>query len=379
MTLPKIIKYLIFTFIISTLFGIVTYFMLSNRHQAIVKTKTLHALGILDKNWKIKANERHYKMVSPTFLIDGIYKSMEGPKSSRYIQLSTDDAVLWIKGFDVKAIDSQTNEEISNDFICHMNVDINDVNYYSNFNLKNRIGLQYPRLTSLSNGFESFDFPEGYGVPIKGNEYLSITTQALNHNYSKIFKKIKHQVTIKYESANSKQKPLLSKTVYIQLPYDKKNPYKSPLDPASNQCIPVETKNHSYVDKEGNSLSGHWIIPTGIQTYRSNIDEQLNIKDSLRLHFSAIHVHPFASSISLVDKTTNTTLFKSAISNYKDKIGLIKVEPFSSVAGIWLYKEHKYELVLETNNTSSTNQDMMGSMFLFFYDEELDSVLKTAF
>ena len=196
--------------------------MLSNRHQAIVKTKTLHALGILDKNWKIKANERHYKMVSPTFLIDGIYKSMEGPKSSRYIQLSTDDAVLWIKGFDVKATDSQTNEEISNDFICHMNVDINDVNYYSNFNLKNRIGLQYPRLTSLSNGFESFDFPEGYGVPIKGNEYLSITTQALNHNYSKIFKKIKHQVTIKYESANSKQKPLLSKTVYIQLPYDKK-------------------------------------------------------------------------------------------------------------------------------------------------------------
>ena len=90
-------------------------------------------------------------------------------------------------------------------------------------------------------------------------------------------------------------------------------------------------------------------------------------------------MHPFASSISLVDKTTNTTLFKSAISNYKDKIGLIKVEPFSSVAGIWLYKEHKYELVLETNNTSSTNQDMMGSMFLFFYDEELDSVLKTAF
>ena len=353
--------------------------MLSNRHQAIVKTKTLHALGILDKNWKIKANERHYKMVSPTFLIDGIYKSMEGPKSSRYIQLSTDDAVLWIKGFDVKAIDSQTNEEISNDFICHMNVDINDVNYYSNFNLKNRIGLQYPRLTSLSNGFESFDFPEGYGVPIKGNEYLSITTQALNHNYSKIFKKIKHQVTIKYESANSKQKPLLSKTVYIQLPYDKKNPYKSPLDPASNQCIPVETKNHSYVDKEGNSLSGHWIIPTGIQTYRSNIDEQLNIKDSLRLHFSAIHVHPFASSISLVDKTTNTTLFKSAISNYKDKIGLIKVEPFSSVAGIWLYKNHHYELVLETNNTSTINQDMMGSMFLFFYDEELDSVLKTAF
>ena len=29
-----------------------------------------------------------YQMESPTFLIDGIYKSMEGPKASRYVQLN---------------------------------------------------------------------------------------------------------------------------------------------------------------------------------------------------------------------------------------------------------------------------------------------------
>ena len=314
-------------------------------------------------------------MLSPTFIIDAIYKSMEGPKSSRYIQLSQNDEMLWITGFDVKALDAKTNEVISNDFICHMNVDLNDISYYGNWNLNDRIGKQYPRLTSLSNGFVSFDFPKGFGVPIKGNEHLFITTQALNHNQKPVLKKIKHLVTVKNEKYNGTQKPLMSKTVFIQLPYNKQDPFKSPLDPSSNQCIPVETKNHSYMDKNGNMLSGHWVIPKGKKTYRSSITEQLNIKDSLRLHFSAIHVHPFATSIALYNNTTKQTIFKSKITNYNNKIGLIKVQPFSSIKGEWLYTDNDYELILETNNTSENIQDMMGSMFLFFYDEELKNKL----
>lgn len=373
---PKIYKYLAFTFIISSLFGITTYFLLSKRHKAIVKTTVLHTLGIVDSKWNIDEEQQEYKMLSPTFLIDGIYKSMEGPKSSRYIQLNQNDNLLWITGFDVKAVDAETNKEISKDFICHMNVDLNDSNYYTAFGLQDRIGKQYPRLTSLSNGFESFNFPNGYGVPIKGNEFLYITTQALNHNQPKVFKKIKHLITVQHENYNGSQKPLMSKTVFIQLPYNKENPFKSPSDPGSNQCIPVETKNHSYMDKNGNTLSGHWVVPVGKNTYKSSITDQLQIKDSLRLHFSAIHVHPFATSISLKDKTTNSTIFKSAISNYTDKIGLIKVEPFSSEEGVWMFANHEYELILETNNTSTADQDMMGSMFLFFYDKELDEKLE---
>jgi len=335
---------------------------------------------LVDSDWTIENEQQHYKMLSPTLLVDGIYKSMEGPKSSRYIQLSNTDELLWITGFDIKAIDEETERETSKDFICHMNVDLNDVHYYSNFNLEKRIGQQYPRLTSLSSGFESFNFPKGYGVPVKGNEFLYITTQALNLNQANIFKKIKHLVTIEHEKYNGNQKPLMSKTVFIQLPFDKENPFKTPLSPGSNQCIPVETRNHCYTDSEGNMLSGHWIVPRGKFTYRSSINEQLQLQDSLRLHFSAIHVHPFASSISLYDATTGTTLFTSTIENYNGKTGLVKVEPFSSEKGIWLYPDHQYELVMEANNTSTVNQDMMGSMFLFFYDKEMDEQLtKTVF
>lgn len=148
------------------------YAQLSNRHKAIVKTYLLHATGILDSDWVVESKTNTYKMISPSFYIDGIYKSMEGPKATNYVQLTTDSTLVWITSFEVKALDSKTKQQISNDFICHMNVDFNDVNYYTNLGLKDRIGQQYPRMTSLSHGLEKFALPKGYGIPMKGNDYL---------------------------------------------------------------------------------------------------------------------------------------------------------------------------------------------------------------
>jgi hypothetical protein len=222
---------------------------------------------------------------------------------------------------------------------------------------------------------EDFSFPEGYGVPMKGNELLYVTTESLNHNLPDANLWIRHEVDINYSKAKH-LKPLMSRTAFIMLPYDKFDPYKEPTDPGTNQCIPVETKNHSYDDGKGNKRSGHWVVPMGMHTYRSDINQQLQIQDSLRLHAAALHVHPFATQISLYDKTTQHYIFSSKIVNHKKNIGLTSIEPFSSSAGIWLYKNHEYEIVLEVNNTSAINQDMMGSMFLFFYDKELDSMLQ---
>ena len=65
-------------------------------------------------------------------------------------------------------------------------------------------------------------------------------------------------------------------------------------------------------------------------------------------------------------------IFNCKVTNLKNRIGLSKIETFSSDDGVWLYQNHEYELILTTNNTSKINQDMMGSMFLFFYDKELN-------
>ncbi|WP_158626871.1 hypothetical protein [Flavobacterium sp. GT3R68] len=372
----KIYKYIGVATLLACIGSGIWYAQLPNRHKAIVKTQFLYATRLVDSKWLVNNDTKTYRMISPDFYIDGIYKSMEGPKSSNYVQLSQDSAVLWITGFKVKALNSKTGKRISNDFICHTNVDFNDVKYYSNFHLENRIGKQYPRMTSLSHGLENFKFPKGFGIPMKGNDLLYVTTQSLNHNLPDANYLIKHEVTIEYSNESSAIKPLMSKTVFVQLPYDKVDPYKSPLDPGKDFCIPVETKNHSYEDGKGNVLSGHWVIPVGKNTYRSSIDNQIQIKDSLRLHAAAIHVHPFATAITLFDNTTKTAIFTSHIINHKGKIGLASIEVFNSETGIWLYQNHQYELVLDVNNTSKGSQDMMGSMFLFFYDQELDQKIQ---
>lgn len=91
------------------------------------------------------------------------------------------------------------------------------------------------------------------------------------------------------------------------------------------------------------------------------------------LHFAAPHVHPYATAIGIYDQTEKKLLFSCKIINHKKNIGLTKINTFSSQNGIWLYPNHNYEMQIEVNNTSNEEQDMMGSMFLFFYDEELDN------
>lgn len=350
------------------------YWQLGARHKAIIKTTMLHKLRLVDSNWNVQNDTAVYHMVSPDFLIDGIYKSMEGPKASNYVQLSQDSTLLWLTGFHVRALESKMLQPVSNDYICHTNVDFNDVAYYTNFGLEKRIGTQYPRMTSLSHGMEHFEFPKGYGVPMKGNDLLYVTTQSLNHNKKDDNFLIKHQVDIVY-SREKNIKPLMARTAFVMLPFDARDPYKEPTDPGTDQCIPVETKNHTYADANGNMLSGHWVVPTGKNTYQSDVNSQLQIRDSLRLHAAAIHVHPFAKRIALRDKTSGKDIFSSAVTNHKKSIGLDKIEPFSSEEGIWLYSNHDYEIVLDVDNTTAVEQDMMGSMFLFFYDKELDGIL----
>ena len=373
MPIPKILKFAAVAFL-TACFGLaITYTQLPRRHKAIVKTQFLHRSGLLENDWKADEQEGSYSMISPVFWIDGIYTSMEGPKALNYVRLSDKPGIVFLKSFSVRAMDAETGKPISNDFICHTNVDFNDARYFGYFGLNDRIGKQYPRMTSLSHGQENFAFPFGYGVPMPADDWLFVTTQTLNHNRPDIDMKVRHRVDMRF--TENKLRPLMSRTAFIRLPYDKRNPYKEPTDPGANQCIPVETKNHSYDDGKGNMLSGHWVIPPGRKLYRSDVSDQLQIKDSLRLHAAAIHVHPFAEWIELRDKTTGKTVFRSEIENHAARTGLKRVASFSSEDGIWLFAKDQYEIVLGTNNTTSVDQDMMGSMFLFFYDAELDARL----
>ncbi|WP_282136624.1 hypothetical protein [Seonamhaeicola maritimus] len=90
------------------------------------------------------------------------------------------------------------------------------------------------------------------------------------------------------------------------------------------------------------------------------------------LHQITPHLHPFAKQFILKDITNNQIIYNCEVKNHSGKIGLSKTPEFSSSKGLKMYPSHEYELILTTNNTTSEPQDMMASMFLFFYDQEMD-------
>lgn len=374
----KILKYTLLFIVLSTIVGGIYYLKLPNRHKAIIKTYLYHGFGIVDERWNIQSNDTSIRLVTPTLVIDNIYKSMEGPKAVRSFQLDdTRDELVWLTSFETRALSTNEVDQMSNDYICHTNIDLFEGEHYSRWQLNERIGKQYPRLTSMSNGIESYEFPEGFGFPVFTNENLRLATQSLNHNIVGDPFTIKHEVNLGFKTHSDTMKPLMSKTVFVMLPYDAENPFEGPTDTNPNLCLPVETKNHSYTNAEGQSLSGHWVIFPGKDTYRYDITHQLQLTDSTTMHSIASHLHPFAERLTLRDKTADSILFSSIAENYTDKIGLKEVTFFSSMEGIMLYPDHNYELILETNNTTKVNQDMMASMFIFLYDKEMHEKIKT--
>ena len=376
MTLKKWHKITLLILFSFATIGLIYYFNLSNRHKAIVKTRALHALNIIDSNWDKTVTENELKLESPSLLIDGIYKSMEGPKATQffYLDYSKQD-LMWMTGFEVKAKGAKNDTSISNDFICHMNIDYIEQEHHGRWNLLHRINRQYPRAISLSHGVESVMFPKGYGFPFFSDEQFFITTQSLNHNIEDAFFQVKHDVEINY-SKDKTIKPLYPKTIFMMLPFNFENLDDLKNKTLENSCIPVETKNHTYFNKNGQALSGHWKLFQGEQKITNNATEQLAIKDTMRLQQITPHLHPLAKNFILKDVTANKVIYNCEVINHDSKIGLTKTPTLSSEEGILIYPTHDYELTLITNNTTDDIQDMMASMFLFFYDEEMDQKVK---
>ncbi|TWO31815.1 hypothetical protein E1J38_012110 [Seonamhaeicola sediminis] len=375
--MKKTYKIFLIILLIFSIVGLIYYFNLSNRHKAIVKTRTLHFLKLIDSDWNKTNEDNKLGFESPSLLIDGIYKSMEGPKAMQYFNIEpNNDSLFWMTGFKVKAKHTKSDTPISNDFICHMNINYIDQEHHGRWNLLNRINSQYPRLISLSHGIESINFPNGYGFPFWGNETFFMVTQSLNHNIKDSVFQIKHDISINYSKSDN-IKPLMPKTIYMMLPFDINNRDASYNESNANSCIPVETKNHVYTNEDGQYFSGHWKIFPGTKTFKSNVTTQLAIKDTVSLHHITPHLHPFAKEFVLRDITTNNIIYKCKVKNHTNRIGLTSTPSFSSKEGVLMYPEHEYQIELITNNTSNKTQDMMASMFLFFYDSEMDTKIKS--
>ncbi|MBT6029159.1 MAG: hypothetical protein HOH13_02550 [Crocinitomicaceae bacterium] len=318
-------------------------------------------------------------LTSPKFLVDTLYPSMTGPAATHYFNLehSFGAKINWLLGYSTYVISSEGNI-LSDDFLCHNNLDYNAAAYYHHWGLKGRAESLVPRLATLTQGQTAIQFPKGYGIPLKSTQVLSATTQVLNVTDKKINQEIYHKIELDYTSnknLNPHLKPLFQQSVMVLVEVDT-NKLAEKIRQPDVDCLPVLTTiNALNVCRSGEVFTGHWVLPEGKDTIVRDVTNLLNLPFSTSLHYASVHVHPHCVSLELIDRSTGKSIFKSRINNDSKQSRMYHIEAFSSEEGIKLFQDHSYELVCITDHQLKEKRDMMAVMLLYLRDYELEEKL----
>lgn len=321
---------------------------------------------------------RSKTVLSKVYDVDRKYKSMMGPSSRQDVQLGDPERpeLMWITGYKAVMVGADGETPMAQEFMCHSNLDIDTGAH------RQAVGASYgfnPRLFTLSQGQFEVDFPPGFGIPVLSTESLALTTQVLNHNLEGEAFKVRHKVSLEFvrDAEAGEMVPLFPVGAYGLALLEGDNGYYGISSPDEEEhgpgCLPgSNASSHVYSDPLGRQFTGHWVVKPGREVNRTLVTRLMQIPYDTTAHYIAVHLHPFAESLELRDLTADKSLFKSAVENFEDKIGLDRVDYFSSVEGIELFKDHEYEIVSVYNNTTDEDQDSMAVMYLYLRDQVFD-------
>jgi len=319
------------------------------------------------------------RFLSKTYLIDRKYKSMMGPQSSQtvYLLRTASPELLWVTGFKAVMVGADGEAPISQEFMCHSNLDI-DMNIHQRvFGLDRETPA---RMFTLSQGQQEIAFPEGFGIPVVSTEPFALATQVLNHNIENQSFEVKHKVTVQFlrdRDLKAPIKPLLQVSAQGLVLLEGRDGYFGIQEPAAPTqgpgCLPGETASTSggiYTDGFGRRFTGHWQVKPGREVNRTNVTRFLNLPFDTTVHYIAVHLHPFAESLELRDLTAGVSVFSSRARAPEGRIGLEHVDYLSSAEGLPLLKSHEYEMVSVYDNTTAESQDSMAVMYMYVLDKE---------
>ncbi|HUJ15252.1 MAG TPA: hypothetical protein VL284_15805 [Thermoanaerobaculia bacterium] len=342
-------------------------------------------------------------VLSPVYPIAKKYRSMEGPSAVQTVYLGdrTKPELVWLTAIRTEVVGADGKTPMPSELMCHMNVDIDPTRHKALFNLT-RFPAQ--RLMTISQGMRvasgAFEarVPDGFAFPMASNEPLYVFTQVLNLNIEHPKNlKVRHRVTFEFvRDRDLKQRPVALFNLGISgmvqmagnpLALTSMSSVAAGLPPASASsegaaathgasCLIGQRAPNAggmsadYVDPNGRHFTGHWVVPPGKQVNASDVTWFMNLPYDIKLHYVAVHLHPFAQSLTLRDTTTGTDVFKATATNPKHRIGLEHVDDMVSLPGVELYKAHKYELVSVYDNPTKHNVDSMASMYFGAEDPE---------
>lgn len=322
---------------------------------------------------------------SNTLMINGIAKSMSGDLDAIDAQIDwINEDLVWLTGASVQVISENEDIAASDEFLCH-----SLVNLHRNNTLPWKVLTKGTdkRLFTFSQGVSQVNFPEGFAIPILASTKLNLGNQVLNLTKPDLKSKVEFQIDINYLKIGSQCK---TPTVLYQQPvfvtkhtggpigaYNAqgsllRNNTSSPVhfyDTSFAHCgITYDEGYNPYGDNYGRKFTGHWsVAEDSLEVIATNVTPMLDLKKNTKIHTISMHVHPHAHSLELIDKTTNTSLYRGMV-HYanQDLRRIISLDYYNSKEGIELFKDHEYQLVSTyINPKEETGITAMATLFLY--------------
>jgi len=323
-------------------------------------------------------------IISPVYTMDRKYKSMKGPYSVTKFTLgdTKDVELLWITSMSAKVISEDGKKVLSDEFMCHANLDFTSRKQQLLF--RNARRGPYNRLVTLAQGQTEIRLPKGFGIPVLSTTPLELTTQVLNHNETENLPiKVRQKVTTEYIRNRDLDEPLTplyrQDGAYVLVSMTGESAIFNVSDPLDvhdgASCLPGENAGTDiYKDKYGRLFSGHWVVKPGKEINHTVVTEKMALPYDTKIHAVGVHLHPFAESISLKDLTTNKVIYESRPTQKSSGIGLSSVPYYSDNKGMPLRGDHEYEIISVYNNTSSEDQDAMAVLGLYAIDNDFNPI-----
>jgi hypothetical protein len=333
------------------------------------------------------------ELLSPVYQVDRLYGSMRGPMTSQYFTLDhalgregQPPELLWLTGYRAVMMEPDGVTQTSQEFMCHSNFDLDLTNWRLHF--PTDLTFRDGRVFTLAQGQLGMRLPPGFAIPLMSNSPLGLDTQVLNHNVVGPPFGVRHRVQLEFQrDAELEQRPvpLVQRSVFgmalVKGPDGVFGVDPVEVDPEEHGpgCLPAPDAGgplHHARDEHGRVFTSFWVVPPGRQVNHTRVTEQLRLPYDTTIHYIAVHVHPYAESLTLTDRTTGKTVFHSKVRQVEKGTGLAEVDALTSRDGLPIYAGHEYELTSVYDNPTDRNGDAMAVMYLYLRARDLEQALR---
>jgi len=266
---------------------------------------------------------------SPSFPVDQpIAPSQALAAGGKFIILEDQPGeLIWLRGLSARVVDEAGNGR-SDEFQGYSTLDF----YLAQWHNEKFGTTQSSRLFGFGNGVSRIQFPTGFGLALKSNEPLWLTTRVVNPFSDRPNETLQQKVSLDFvreRGLETPMRPLLARAVTAAV---------------------------------GENLE--WKVPSGGSSVRTDITASLGLLAPTRLHAATLWLERYGRRVVLRDTTLGADLLTlEAETSESGRIS--SLQSFSSEEGVLLDPAHRYEI--ETSYTNPTSQSIRGVGYLMFY------------